>query len=207
MSTHVKLILRDLVERARVSLEVLGQDADGVAQHHLGDEESAVLAKAAIVKDEQELDALVKGLDAVGHARGEEPDVTGAHIVHEGGTLRVDSGYPHAALGDQRPLVRRVPMQLAVGVGAKTHVHAGHGLGAGEDVYVLLARPPRPLVGTMAVVREAQRPHGLVHGAIVGAGRCVDVRVDTLVVVRPRARVGAAIATTYGLGRVDAVEV
>lgn len=44
-NTHVKLIVGQLVEGTGIRLEVLGQDADGVANHHLGEQEGLILRK------------------------------------------------------------------------------------------------------------------------------------------------------------------
>lgn len=205
--TYVELVLGNVVEGAGVGLEVLGQHADGRAQEHLRHEEGLVLAEVTLVEDKQELSALVKGLDRVRHAGGEEPHVAGAHIVHKGGARGLDARHAHAALEHERPLVGRVPVQLAVGVGREAHVDAGHGLGAGQHVRVLLAGPAGALLGAVAVVRQAHGPHGLRHGAAVGARHGVHVWVQPLVVVGARARVRGAVAAADGLRHLDAVEV
>lgn len=205
--TYVELILRNILESARVRLEVLGQNADRGPREHLRHQERLVLTERSVVKDQQELDPLVERLDVVRHPGREEPHVTGADIIDKARAARVDRRHPHAALEDQRPLVGRVPVQLAVRVRTQAHVDARHGRGAGEHVLVLLACPAGAGLGALPVVRQAERPHGLRDGAAVGARDRVQVRVEALVVVRPRARVGRAVAAPDGLRGLDAVEV
>lgn len=204
---YIKLVRRNVVESTGIRLEILGQNADRVAQESLGDQEGRVLAEVALVEDQEELAALVKCLNAVRHSGWEEPNIAGTDVVDEGRALLIDSRHSHTAFQHQRPLVGRVPVQLAVRMRAQSHVHAGHGFGGGEVFRVLLPRPARARVGSGSVVRQAQRPHGSGHIAGVGAGRCVDVGVQALVVVGARARVGGTVAPSDGLWRIDAVEV
>lgn len=109
-STHVKLILGQLVKGTGVRLEVLGQDTDGVTNHHLGQQESLVLRERAIVKDQKELSSLVECLNAVRNATREVPHITRANVINKGLALVVDRRDAHATLEHQRPLIRRVPM-------------------------------------------------------------------------------------------------
>lgn len=98
-----ELLLRHVLESARVGLEVLGHDGGGRAHEDLGGQERAVLGEVAVVEDEQELDALVEGLDAVWDAGREEPHVTGGEVVDETLAVGVDGGDADGTLQHKRP--------------------------------------------------------------------------------------------------------
>lgn len=149
----VQLAFRNIVESAGVDLQVFGEDGFGVSLEELGDQERAVFAELAVVEDEEELDAVAEGLDVVGHAGGEEPDVALLQVVDEGAAGFVDGGDAHGAVEDETPFVGLVPVEFAVGVGLEVHVDASEGCGDWEVVDVLLASPAGALE-TMAIMGE-----------------------------------------------------
>lgn len=62
-----------MVKGGSIHAQVLGQDGFGIAFEELGDEKGAIFAEFSTVEDEEEFDAVVKGLDAVWDTGGEEP--------------------------------------------------------------------------------------------------------------------------------------
>lgn len=110
-------------------------------------DESALLGEVAVVKDEQELGAiLAQTLQTMRHTAGEVPQVALLQVINEVAALIVQRRNAHLAVENIGPLGLLVPVQLADDALAQTHVDAGEFARGGQLADGGLAGPASFLV-------------------------------------------------------------
>lgn len=126
----VLFFLGDVVEDFGGEVEVLGEDGARGVVEPVGEEEGALLGKVAVVKDEEELGAvLAEALEGVRDAAGEvpaesqrrrawkarsnAPEITLVDVVDEAAAFVVEGRDADGPVEDISPLGFLVPVQLA----------------------------------------------------------------------------------------------
>ncbi|KAH8718521.1 hypothetical protein HC256_003156 [Beauveria bassiana] len=186
-------------------VEVFGNDA-------LGRDKSRLFGKAAIVKDEQKLGAiLAQALERMGDAAGKVPEVALVEVVDKVAAFVVERGDADASLEHIGPFSLLVPVKLTDDARVESHVDASQ-LDTAHvgDIAVICARRAhhvRALARAVAVIRPEDGGSLAVapgQGIQVLLLR-VDVAVELVAVAR---RVGAVAAGGGGVlvGQGQAVE-
>src|SRR5215211_9549996 len=93
--------------------KILSQDRFRGVLEPIREEEGGVLRKTAIVEDKQELAAFFMGLNGMGDAGREIPEITRADVVDKVAPLLIDRRDPRASAKHVLPFGFFMPVHLA----------------------------------------------------------------------------------------------